>query len=259
MTVALPLEFDAAASALTWAVLLLASFAPPVLFVLWVRNTELHRREPLAAIGRAFLWGAVVSVIAAVILSFVFLLVVEQIAPIWEVLGRRFSDPQAIVLLVVVAPLAEELAKGFGIFGARRHIREQEDGLVYGAAVGFGFSATENLLYGGVALLQGGLAVSIATIAVRSISASLLHASSSGVFGYGIAKHFLLPGRPSWVPYYFAAVAMHATFNFLAGFAYVYTPLGAAGGLIGFATAVVFALIAISAVRGKIRAIDRAA
>ncbi len=249
----------AAAGASTWVVLFIASFALPVVYMVWVRNTERHRREPLGAVLRTFLWGAVFSVIIGVVLSLVLFLAFSGIAPLYVFLARRFNDPQTVLLALVVAPLAEEFAKGLAARSARKRMLEREDGLVYGAAAGLGFSATENLVYGIGGLIQGGLAASIAVIAFRSISSSLLHASASGVFGYGIAKHHLDPARVSYVPYYLAAVVMHSTFNFLASFGDLYEPTyGPASYLIGFAAAAVFALVAISAVRGKIRAVDRA-
>ena len=194
-----PAELQAAASASTWAVVFLASFTPPVVFMLWVRNTELHRREPLATVVRVFLWGAVFSVIVGVLLSLLLLVVFDRIAPLYVYLAR-VGDPQALVLALVVAPFAEELAKGLGARSARRRMREPEDGLVYGAAAGLGFSATENLLYGGAALIEFGVATSIAVIAIRSVSSSLLHGSATSVFGYGIAKHHLWPSRYSYLP-----------------------------------------------------------
>ena len=261
MTVALPTELQAvAASASTWAVVFVASFAPPVVFMVWVRNTELHRREPLVTVVRVFLWGAVFSIIVGGLLSLLLLLVFDRITPLYVYLANRVGDPQALVLALAVAPLAEELAKGLGARSARRRMREPEDGLVYGAAAGLGFSATENLLYGAAALIQFGVATSILVIAIRSVSSSLLHGSATAVFGYGIAKHHLWPGRFSVLPYYFAAVAMHATFNLLGTLADQFQARsGDASYLLIFAAAILFALLAISAVRGKIRAIDRPA
>jgi len=243
-----------------WAILVFASFAFPVLFMLWVRNTERHRKEPLGAVVRTFVWGAVFSVLIAGVLSLVLLFAFDRIVPLYVFLADRFSDPNTVLLALVIAPLAEELAKGFATRSARRHMFEREDGLVYGATAGLGFSATENLLYGAVTLLSVGFAASIAVIAIRGLSSSLLHASSSAVFGSGIAKHHLAPRRLSYLPYYFVAVGMHAAFNFFASFGAFYElTYGPVSYVIGFAAALVFALIAISAVRGKIRVLDRPA
>ena len=246
--------------AAAWAVLAFASFALPLLFMLWVRNTERYRREPLRVVVRTFLAGAVLAVFIGGVLSLGLLFAFGRIVPLYVFLAGRFSNPEAVLLALVIAPLAEELAVGVATRTARRHMFEREDGLVYGATAGLGFSATENLLYGATALLAAGLPASLAVIALRSVSSSLLHASSSAVFGYGIAKHHLAPKRLSWLPYYFAAVAMHAAYNFFATFGAFYeAAYGPVSYIVGFAVALVFALLAISAVRGKIRALDRPA
>ncbi len=49
-------------------VLVLFAFLPPILFAVWIRNTERYGREPWWAIARAFLWGAVFAVIVALAL-----------------------------------------------------------------------------------------------------------------------------------------------------------------------------------------------
>jgi len=247
-------------SAAAWAVVAIASFALPVLFMLWVRNTERYRKEPLVVVIRTFIGGAVLAVLLGGVLSLALLFVFGRIVPLYEFLADRFANPEAFLLAIIIAPFAEELAKGLVTRTARRHMLEREDGLVYGATAGLGFSATENLLYGAAALISGGFAASLAVIALRGLSSSLLHASSSAVFGYGIAKHHLAPRPLSYLPYYVAAVGMHAAFNFFATFgALYYDTYGDVSYIIGFAAAIVFALIAISAVRGKIRALDRPA
>jgi RsiW-degrading membrane proteinase PrsW (M82 family) len=127
--------------------------------------------------------------------------------------------------------------------------------LVYGAAAGLGFSATENLVYGLAALLVPGVGASgsLIVVAVRSFSSTFLHASSTAVLGYGLAKSWLTGNTWALLPFYFVAVAMHATFNLFSTLALTYgnqnDPLAET---LAFLGAVTFAIVAISIVRLKL-------
>src|SRR6266540_2340610 len=193
----------------TLVILAVSAFVPPLLFLAVVRGTERYGREPWSRVLRTFFWGAVFAVIIASILELLLFAVYNRYVPIRLLQNQNLGT---IVLVLLIAPIVEELAKGIGVYLARPMIDEPEDGLVYGAAAGFGFAASENLLYGLLALtLPGGsLGESIVVIGVRSISSSLLHATASGTFGYGIALNRLWPHLHTALPYYLLAVMMHS-------------------------------------------------
>ncbi len=164
-----------------------------------------------------------------------------------------------LLLVVLVAPVAEELAKGLGVLRVRPRINEMEDGIVYGAAAGLGFAATENLLYGATAFVAEGLEVSLMVIGVRSFSSVLLHASASAAFGYGVARSQLSPRRRGLLPFYLLAVFMHGTYNFFASFGEFFSGLyGDAAALVGFVAAVALALLAVGLARSAITREERA-
>jgi protease PrsW len=246
------------------ALLLVSAFTMPLVFMVWIRNTARHDREPWKFVIKAFLWGAVFSVIIAIIFSLVLAVTLGQIRPLEEWLARRIDDPEMIPLIigaVIVAPLVEEAAKGLGVRAGRPEIQRLLDGLVYGAAAGLGFSATENLFYGISQLLDpnGGATASFAVIAVRSFSSSFLHASATAVVGYGLAKSWL--SRATWavLPFYLIAVIMHASFNALSVFGELYrTQYGDVAVAITFGAAVTLALIAITVIRVKLASQSRA-
>ncbi len=244
-------------------IILFLAFIPPIFFVVWFRNSEAHEREPWSEVFRAFIWGAVVGVFIAVVLSLALAALLEVggllLERYWVRLGEALGteiDMGLIVLVVVVAPIAEEFAKGLGVLRVRPKINELEDGVVYGASAGLGFGATENLLYGGVAYLAGGLEASLAVIGVRSFSSALLHASATSAFGYGVAKSTLVPGA-SLLPFYLLAVFMHSAFNFFASFGEIFSgTFGDAASLFGFIAAVGLALVAIGLARSAVRRQD---
>jgi RsiW-degrading membrane proteinase PrsW (M82 family) len=240
-------------------VLIVSAFALPLVFLAWIRNTERLDREPWHAVLRAFSWGAVFSVILAIVFSLLLLSLFRELGPLQEILAARFEQPEAVFGVLVVAPLVEEAAKALGVRAGRRHTEVVVDGLVYGAAAGLGFSATENLFYGLAEFVESGAPPALVLIAFRSFSSSFLHASATAVVGYGIAKGWLTGRAGTAVPYYFVAVAMHATFNGLASVGELYAQdVGTPGYLIGFGAAAGFAVVAVTIVRLKLAVRRRA-
>ena len=193
----------------------ISAFIPCILFAALARWAEINERQSLGSVMAVFAMGATVSVILALALE------VSAQLLLTDGLGL---DPKGLIASLlgaaVLAPVIEEYTKSAPIRGARlsSEFSEVEDGLVYGAAAGFGFAATENLLYFVVAwrrslLLPPGLGfLSLAmTVVVRSIGAACVHGAASSMVGYGIARGTFLRG--SWLPYYTRAVGLHAIYN----------------------------------------------
>lgn len=220
------------------------AFLPPLLFLAYVRNQEKTRREPWGAILFTFIFGAVVSVLIALALESLFHTGERE----YELLRGQLTVPSIVFLVVVVAPLVEEFAKGLGVRSAKRYIVEEEDGIVYGAAAGFGFSATENLFYEIAALAEHGEAGFLLTALVRTFTGTFLHATATGILGYGLGRKYRHKGNLLDVlPYYALAVLLHAAFNLVA-----VLNIGAA---VGFT--VLFAFLGIRFTVQRIRRLDQ--
>lgn len=191
-------------------ILLGVAFVPSLLYLVVVRNSERFGREPYARLLLMFGFGAVVSVIMALVLNTLVLGELMRFERLTDVGDEHFWGA------VAVAPVVEELVKGLGLVFVITVMTREEDGMVYGAAIGLGFAATENLLYG-VAALAAGIISYIFTAVLRIISSTLLHATATGVTGYGVARAVVNnKALIAAFPYYLVAVLMHATFNFLA-------------------------------------------
>jgi len=201
------------------AVVILAAIVPSLIYLIWVRNSEMYNRERWRHVLSVFLFGMIVSIVAAVLIEGV---AVELLyAP-----GTLFSEEfwsydfdnttlEIILLAVVIAPLVEEWTKGWGVLAIRNRITELEDGLIYGAAAGLGFAAMENVFYNSSAMLSG-FDVFLTTALARAVMSTLLHASATAVLGYGIARKWIYGSRGirvSSIQYYLAAVLLHAIFN----------------------------------------------
>lgn len=186
-----------------------------VLYLAFVRATDLYEREPLRAVVAVFVWGFAVASAVSLVFNSVLRVYLSSVA----------SARQANFLTAVVgAPVVEEVAKGFAlfiVFGvgfvlARRRgtlrFAGVTDGIVYGSAVGFGFSLAEDLLY----YAQFGPEV----FAVRRIFGGFAHAAFTSLTGIGIG---LAPWVRSWfwkltlpVLGLLGAILLHALFNFTA-------------------------------------------
>jgi len=130
--------------------------------------------------------------ISGIVISFPFALFFEQLS----------SFVPAIISLVVMAPLIEEIAKVFPLF--YRHGETERSIVNIGVLLGLGFGITELIEY--VFLLGVPFVVRIPGV--------IFHASSAAIVAYGIAKKNPLP-------YYLLALALHFANNFLAEFTIV--------------------------------------
>jgi len=220
------------------------SFIPPLIYMIWIRNTEKYNREKIIPLLLCFLWGASISIIAAVIL--------EIILEIPIALSISNGNMISLLTVVVVAPIAEELTKplALSLKTVKKEIDELEDGLIYGAVAGLGFSATENLIYG-YSFLSQGLIYFLVLIIMRSFGGCLLHASATAWTGYGYGKTLLKHTTLIRVtPYFILAIFVHGFYNFLVSFELI-------GALYGIAAAFGFVLISITIVRKKIQKLDK--
>lgn len=140
-----------------------------------------YEREPVALGIGAFLWGALPAVAIALLLE--------------SALGipSAFSGSalvQDVFASSGIAPLVEEMAKGIGLLLilllGRAEFDDLLDGILYGALVGFGFGATENVLYFMSALLDAGWASWGFTVFLRAVVFGLNHAFFTAFTGAGI-------------------------------------------------------------------------
>jgi protease PrsW len=170
-------------------------------------------RSPLL-LGLAFLWGAA----GAAFLS-----------STGNALARQWfyaDTPNAHALTALLfAPIVEESAKAAGLLliflipaFARRGLRDARDGILYGALIAVGFTFTENLLYLGVAMLQGGSAGLARALYLRGIIGAATHVVFTACVGAGLGRWADVANRsPSrWlVPAaaFLFAVVQHAAWN----------------------------------------------
>lgn len=226
-----------------WLLLAFMSFLPPLIYTIWIRNTEKYHREKWRTILVCFLWGASIAIIAALILEI--LLEIPLAASIEK------YDTLTLMTVVFVAPVAEEFTKPLALRlkSVKREINELEDGLIYGAVAGLGFSATENLFYGWSFLAEG-IFIFLILISIRSFAGCLLHASATALTGYGYGKVIMKhTSILRIIPYFILAIFVHAFYNFLVTIELI-------GAITGLFAALIFVVFSITIVRRKIRSLD---
>jgi Predicted membrane protein len=226
-------------------------------FLWWVRRIEVNHREPWQVVGIAFILGAVVTVIGGAYLESFLLLSLQGFFH-----GYLGVDLVLIGVMgaIFIAPVAEELMKALGIIAMRSHIDEVEDGIVYGAAVGLGFAATENVLYFASAIDAGGALALAGTVVVRSLSSTLLHLGATGLSGYGFGLYYgRCRGKARWGIYVLGAMVLHGVFNLFASLqvladSYTQQLLLGIGGLLA---AVVMVWVLFGWLQKELRYLDR--
>ncbi len=239
--------------------IILISFLPSIGYLAWVRKTERYSEEGWGPLLKAFLFGALISTFISALLEGVFLAIFSQVLqPDVGVLPKS-STFAFLVLAIVIAPIIEEGFKGVGVYSMRSNFRFVADGLVFGAAVGFGFGFVENTLYGLSAFDQYGIASAIITLLIRSVSSVLLHGSATAMTGFGVAENALHEGRGHVLAgYYLLAVLMHASFNLIASLPLIlpadWTSIMGAEvlSLVSLGAAIAFAVYAFGHIRDKI-------
>lgn len=214
---------------------LVLGIVPMVVYATIVWRLDRWEKEPLPLLLAAFFWGAIPAVIFSIIAQVIFDL------PVMD-LPESASPFVMFYQSSFVAPLTEEIIKGFGLLAIfvffRREIDSVLDGLVYGSMVGFGFSAVENILYFSGESEPIGL---FGLFFLRAFVFGMLHALFTGLFGVGLAlgKFARHPALRIFWPLLGLTLGMlthslHNTFAVLGGENILYAVLGVSLGILWF-------------------------
>lgn len=180
------------------------------LVVIWWLDR--YEREPFWLTLLVFAWGGFGGTSLGCLCSIPFVLGAAVVGG--EAAGSVFGA-------VVVAPVIEEITKGLVFFGLffTRHLDNQTDGLIYGAATGLGFAAVENISYA-LQFAEQGTSALIFLVFMRTFFSAIVHCISSGILGMMIGYASHRSGAARWVVWPAIGLALaslnHAIWNGLA-------------------------------------------
>ncbi|WP_455392263.1 PrsW family glutamic-type intramembrane protease [[Eubacterium] cellulosolvens] len=193
----------------------LIAFIPAIVYIVVVRYSEKFEREPWGSIFQAFLWGGTLGIVLVILIRGFFDYHLQEYYP------EVSSDIQrrTLILMCIITPFFAELIKPIGLFLVRGDILEAEDGLIYGAVIGLGYTATENLLYGIFFAPLYGINMFITVVFMRSMSVMFIQSSTTALTCYGITRAMKVKhktGRFFAFPLFlFSAIGIHALFNYI--------------------------------------------
>lgn len=152
------------------------ALVPLVIVFFAIRLIDRWEPEPPSLIFFALAWGGVGAVILSLVVGMLFDVVLPS------------NETTDMLMTVVEAPVVEELFKGIGVllvfFIGRRAFDGPVDGVVYGMLVGAGFAFTENILYFGSSILEGGGVGATLTFVVRGVMSPFAHTMFTGITGF---------------------------------------------------------------------------
>jgi protease PrsW len=190
----------------------LLALVPLIAVLAVVRWVDRWEPEPFAARAFAFLWGAGVSILTA--------LVVDETLNLYS---RHLGVSRSQFFMITVqSPVVEELAKGVGVLIlfliARRTFDGPVDGVVYAATIAAGFAFVENIQYFGLALRDGGDSDLAYTFYVRGVLSPFAHLTFTSCTGIALGYAGRGPTRVGRTIGLFLgglalAILLHAGFN----------------------------------------------
>lgn len=191
---------------------------PMVIYALFVWRIDRWEKEPLPLVIAVFIWGFLPSAIFALIAQMILGVPGALLSAIHPLIGEIFGG-------TIVAPITEELIKGFALallFIFYRHeIDSVLDGIVYGCLAGFGFAAIENILYFFSQAAENPADLWV-LIFLRAFVFGLNHAAYTSFIGIGFALARFAKDPILRFVYVVlgltGAILMHAMHNFLVTF-----------------------------------------
>lgn len=187
---------------------ILLAFLPPIVWLLFYLREDVHP-EPKSLLLLSFIGGMVSAVLA--VEAELYLVGRQGLQLI-----QTGSSRDAFLVFLAIAGI-EEYVKYLAIkflIMRRPEFDEPVDAMIYMMTAALGFAALENALFT-FPLLKENLFLGLEVASNRFLGANLLHALSSGIVGFFLARTFFSPHRHHFVGIgIISASLLHALFNY---------------------------------------------
>lgn len=177
-------------------ILLGLAFAPTLLVLMFLLLIDRVEPEPAEGRWHAFLWGVFVAGFIA--------------AEVNDVIGAFFGD---YAVILIAAPLGEELLKGAGVLWAvrRGEVDDALDGAIYAGWVAVGFTVIEDYVYYVLAASEGQLFDTVIGRGMGTFGHPLFTVWIGLAVGRAVAEKIDI--RKAFVKGLAVAVGLHAAWN----------------------------------------------
>ena len=163
---------------------LIFGFVPMFIFAGFVNWLDRYEKEPKFLLGVVFFWGALVAAGGAYIINTLF-----GVGVYLATSSEIFTE---IATGSLIAPIVEELLKGFAVLIVFLIFRQEFDsildGAIYAAITALGFAATENVFYiYNYGYMESGWEGLFSLVFIRVILVGWQHPFYTAFFGIGLA------------------------------------------------------------------------
>lgn len=151
-----------------------AVIIPLFIFLFVIKRIDRYKNEPVGIILKNFFYGASGAIFLVILFGFI-------INKLFFLLARNINAEQYEAIFI--APLLEESTKALIliIIMVNKKTGFITDGLIFGGAIGLGFSTVENFLY----FITYGSSIHewINLVIIRTLFAAVMHSVSTAIFG----------------------------------------------------------------------------
>ncbi len=182
---------------------------PGIFWLVFYRRKDKEEPEPRILVLKVFFWG-MVATLPAVLLE----LLAELIFPYSENVNLAQIFWGTFVVVAPVEEFLKYLVIKWRVY-QRPEFDQRLDGIIYGTIAGIGFASLENVF----AALGSAPATSevVSIIALRFLTATLMHTFATGIVGYYVGRARFNPQREKALIArgLIIAILIHGAYNFV--------------------------------------------
>jgi RsiW-degrading membrane proteinase PrsW (M82 family) len=255
--IALALTVITAALGVLPVAIMIAAFAIPIVYILYLYDVNLWEDEPVPVVAAAFVVTGVLAAVFTWLWS-------NKVSLSIELTGDNAAGPSGrdLVILMLLVPVVSELIRQIGplYLASRPRYDDLMDGLTFGVVAGVGFACFETLVLhwswisGGFATPGSSTATWVSVVLLQGFVKPLIYGSATGL---AVAEFSGLGEKydgftPRWVAGLLQAMLVNALFQ---GGVYLLSFVGGPSSAIGAILGVVWGVVLLGALIVLVRTV----